>query len=96
MEEKLDNFFILKVDIIKYFINYFFNKQWPLKYTTTKKYQYRQEILMPVITKQRLVFNILIYYPSFFNLLYGLVKLNIKQASTKIKVEDGVPLIPMP
>jgi hypothetical protein len=63
-----------------------------LKYTTTKKRQYRQEILIPVITKWGPAFNILIYYPSFFNLLYSLIKLNIKQATTKIKNKDGVPL----
>ena len=38
MEEELDNFLALKVDVIKCFINRFFDKQWPLKYTMTKKY----------------------------------------------------------
>ena len=37
MEKKLNNFLALKVDIIKYFINRFLNKQWPLKYIITKK-----------------------------------------------------------
>ena len=96
MEEEPDNFLALKADIIKYFVSRFPNKQQPLKYTTTKKRQYRQEILMPVITKQGPAFNILIYYPSFFNLLYSLIKLNIKQATTKIKNKDGVPLVLTP
>ena len=51
---------------------------------------------MPVIAKWGPAFNIPIYYPSFFDLLYSLIKLNIKQASAKIKIEDGVPLILMP
>ena len=51
MEEKLNNFFALKADIIKCFINRFPDKQWPLKYITTKKYWYGQEILIPVIAK---------------------------------------------
>ena len=51
MEEKLNNFLTLKADVIKCFINRFPNKQWPSKYIITKKYQYRQEILMPVIAK---------------------------------------------
>ena len=51
MEKKLDNFFALKADITKCFINRFFDKQWPLKYTTTKKHQCGQEILMLVIAK---------------------------------------------
>ena len=50
---------------------------------------------MPVITKWGLAFNIPIYHPSFFNFLYSLIKLNIKQAFVKIKVEDNIPLILM-
>ena len=37
-KKKLDNFLALKADITKYFINRFLDKQWPLKYTTTKKH----------------------------------------------------------
>ena len=51
---------------------------------------------MPVITKWGLAFNISVYYFNFFNFLYSLIKLNIKQAFIKIKIKDGVPLIPMP
>ena len=47
---------------------------------------------MPVIAKWGPAFNIPIYYPSFFNLLYSLIKLIIKQATTKIKNKDGVSL----
>ena len=95
MEEKLNNFFALKVDIIKCFTNRFPDKQWPLKCITTEKCQYGQDILVLVITKWGLAFNISIYYFSFFDFLYGLVKLNIKQASAKIKIEDSIPLILM-
>ena len=91
MEEELDNFLALKADIAKCFISRFPNKQQPLKCTTTKKRQCGQEILMPVIAKQGPAFNILIHYPSFFNLLYSLIKLIIKQATAKIKNEDSVP-----
>ena len=38
MKKELDNFLALKADITKYFINYFFDKQWPLKYITIKKH----------------------------------------------------------
>ena len=93
MEEEPDNFLALKADIAKYFASRFPNKQQPLKCTITEKCQYRQEILVPVITKQGPAFNIPIYYSSFFNLLYGLIKFNIKQASTKIKIKNSVPLI---
>src|SRR6266702_4142449 len=62
----------------------------------TKKHQCGQEILMLVITKWGPAFNIPIHHPSFFNLLYGLVKLNIKQVSTKIKSKNGIPLTPTP
>ena len=93
MEKKLNNFLTLKADIIKCFINRFPDKQQPLKYTTTKKYQYGQDILILVIVKQGLAFNIPIYYFSFFDLLYGLIKLNVKQASIKIKIKNGIPLI---
>ena len=96
MEEEPNNFFALKVDIAKYFTNHFFNKQQPLKYTITKKRQYRQEIFMLVIAKQGLAFNIPIYYPSFFNLLYSFIKLIIKQATTKIKNKNSVPLVLTP
>ena len=78
MEEELDNFLALKIDIIKCFINHFSNKKQPLKYIIIKKHQYRQEILMLVITKQGPAFNIPLYYFSFFNLLYSFIKLNIK------------------
>ena len=37
MEEELDIFLALKADVAKYFASRFPNKQWPLKYTTTKK-----------------------------------------------------------
>jgi hypothetical protein len=37
MEEELNNFLILKADIIKCFINRFPNKQWLLKCTITEK-----------------------------------------------------------
>jgi len=37
MEEEPTNFLALKADIIKYFASRFPNKQWPLKYTITKK-----------------------------------------------------------
>ena len=47
---------------------------------------------MPVIAKWEPAFNILTYYPNSFDLLYGLVKLNAKQATAKIKTENGVPL----
>ena len=96
MEKKLKNFLTLKVDIAIYFTHYFFNKQWPTKASITEKYQYRQEILILVITKQGPLFNILTYYPSFFNLFYSFIKLNIKQATTKIKNKDSIPLILTP
>ena len=47
---------------------------------------------MPVIAKWGPAFNIPIHHPSFFNLLYGLVKLNIKQVSAKIKSKNSIPL----
>ena len=51
---------------------------------------------MPVIAKWGPAFNIPTHHPSFFDLLYGLVKLNVKQATAKIKNKDGVPSIPTP
>ena len=96
MEEEPDNFLALKADVAKCFASRFPDKQWPSKYTTTEKRQYGQEILVPVIAKWGPAFNIPIHHPSFFNLLYGLVKLNVKQATAKIKNEDGVPSAPTP
>ena len=61
-----------------------------------EKCQCGQEILVLVITKQGLAFNIPTYHLSFFDFLYGLVKLNIKQATAKIKNKDGVFSIPTP
>ena len=96
IEEELDNLFVLKADVTKCFKNHFPDKQWPSKYIMTEKYQCGQEILMPVIAKWGPAFNILIHHLSFFNLLYGLIKLSVKQAATKIKSKNGIPLTPMP
>ncbi|XTI95315.1 hypothetical protein V2W45_1349738 [Cenococcum geophilum] len=73
------------------FTHYFPNKRWPAKASTTEKRQYGQ-ILVPVIAKWEPAFNIPTHHPNSFDLLYGLVKLNVKQATAKIKTEDGVPL----
>ena len=67
-----------------YFTYYFSNEQQPVKASMTKKCQYRQEILVPVIAKWGPAFNIPTNYTSFFNFLYSLIKFNIKQATTKI------------
>ena len=37
MEGELKNFLALKVNIVIYFIYYFFNKQWPVKAFMTKQ-----------------------------------------------------------
>ena len=51
---------------------------------------------MLVIAKWGLVFNIPVHHFSFFNFLYGLVKLSIKQATAKIKIKNGVLSTPTP
>jgi len=47
---------------------------------------------MPITAKQGPAFNIPTYYPNFFDFLYSLIKFNIKQAITKIKNKDNIPL----
>ena len=91
MEGEPENFLALKADMAICFTHCFSNKQWPVKASMTEKRQCGQEILVPVIAKWGPAFNIPTHHPSFFYLLYGLVKLNVKQATAKIKNEDGVP-----